>query len=79
MRADMQKYQDGYNAEGRVLDADLVAAVVGWPSSVRRCFDGRRRAGGQPTPYSLSTSAVCSPWRGAKRGARGAPSGVRTC
>jgi hypothetical protein len=30
MRADMQKYQDGYNAEGRVLAADLVAAVVGW-------------------------------------------------
>ena len=30
MRADMQKYQDGYNAPDRVLDADVVAAVVGW-------------------------------------------------
>lgn len=30
MRADLQKYQDGYNAEGRVLDPDLVAAVVEW-------------------------------------------------
>ncbi len=30
MRADMQKYQDGYNGEGRVLDADVVAAIVGW-------------------------------------------------
>jgi len=33
MRADMQKYQDGYNAEGRVLDADLVTAVIGWLAS----------------------------------------------
>ena len=30
MRANMQKYQDGYNAVDRVLDADVVAAVVGW-------------------------------------------------
>jgi len=30
MRADLQKFQDGYNAPGRELDADLVAAVIGW-------------------------------------------------
>jgi pimeloyl-ACP methyl ester carboxylesterase len=30
MRADVQKYQDGYNADGRVLDEDAVAAIVGW-------------------------------------------------
>lgn len=30
MRADLKTYQDGYNAEGRVLDLDVVAAIVGW-------------------------------------------------
>jgi pimeloyl-ACP methyl ester carboxylesterase len=30
MRADLQKYQDAYNAPDRVLDADVVTAVIGW-------------------------------------------------
>lgn len=30
MRADLLKYQNAYNAEGRALDADLVTAVIGW-------------------------------------------------
>lgn len=30
IRADPQAAQDGYNAEGRILDADLVGALVSW-------------------------------------------------
>jgi hypothetical protein len=30
IRKDLKATQDAYNAEGRVLDADLVGAVVGW-------------------------------------------------